>query len=145
MTEIQLGYGQRSLEFSFDDNRYEVLSGNLNDTQPLSDVEIGEALSAPIQSPQLEDLFFFFFSVLIVVSDATRATASAQILNLLVRRLIQSGVSPAALTIIFATGIHRAVTPEEKVEILTPFIAVSYTHLRAHETPEHLVCRLLLE
>src|SRR5678815_5268607 len=25
------------------------------------------------------------------------------------------------------------------------FTAVSYTHLRAHETPEHLVCRLLLE
>src|SRR5678816_251825 len=25
------------------------------------------------------------------------------------------------------------------------FKAVSYTHLRAHETPEHLVCRLLLE
>ena len=24
-------------------------------------------------------------------------------------------------------------------------IAVSYTHLRAHETPEHLVCRLLLD
>ena len=27
-------------------------------------------------------------------------------------------------------------------EIVAP---VSYTHLRAHETPEHLVCRLLLE
>src|SRR5678815_4174324 len=25
------------------------------------------------------------------------------------------------------------------------FLPVSYTHLRAHETPEHLVCRLLLE
>eukprot|EP00658_Telonema_sp_P-2_P001626 TRINITY_DN10609_c0_g2_i3.p1 TRINITY_DN10609_c0_g2~~TRINITY_DN10609_c0_g2_i3.p1 ORF type:complete len:255 (-),score=48.04 TRINITY_DN10609_c0_g2_i3:2-766(-) len=25
------------------------------------------------------------------------------------------------------------------------FMPVSYTHLRAHETPEHLVCRLLLE
>src|SRR5678816_2959943 len=25
------------------------------------------------------------------------------------------------------------------------FSPVSYTHLRAHETPEHLVCRLLLE
>src|SRR5678816_1051101 len=24
-------------------------------------------------------------------------------------------------------------------------LPVSYTHLRAHETPEHLVCRLLLE
>eukprot|EP00658_Telonema_sp_P-2_P049983 TRINITY_DN38056_c0_g1_i1.p1 TRINITY_DN38056_c0_g1~~TRINITY_DN38056_c0_g1_i1.p1 ORF type:complete len:212 (+),score=9.23 TRINITY_DN38056_c0_g1_i1:431-1066(+) len=29
--------------------------------------------------------------------------------------------------------------------ILPAPIAVSYTHLRAHETPEHLVCRLLLE
>src|SRR5678815_3936283 len=27
----------------------------------------------------------------------------------------------------------------------TPNPSVSYTHLRAHETPEHLVCRLLLE
>src|SRR5674536_172637 len=27
----------------------------------------------------------------------------------------------------------------------TSAVAVSYTHLRAHETPEHLVCRLLLE
>ena len=26
-----------------------------------------------------------------------------------------------------------------------PLRPVSYTHLRAHETPEHLVCRLLLE
>src|SRR5678815_1059604 len=26
-----------------------------------------------------------------------------------------------------------------------PDAPVSYTHLRAHETPEHLVCRLLLE
>src|SRR5678816_1735068 len=29
--------------------------------------------------------------------------------------------------------------------ILQGTYAVSYTHLRAHETPEHLVCRLLLE
>ena len=32
-------------------------------------------------------------------------------------------------------GVHRA----------RFLLAVSYTHLRAHETPEHLVCRLLLE
>eukprot|EP00658_Telonema_sp_P-2_P014503 TRINITY_DN1550_c0_g1_i16.p3 TRINITY_DN1550_c0_g1~~TRINITY_DN1550_c0_g1_i16.p3 ORF type:complete len:112 (+),score=14.09 TRINITY_DN1550_c0_g1_i16:826-1161(+) len=34
------------------------------------------------------------------------------------------------------------------VSIHSPYsalIPVSYTHLRAHETPEHLVCRLLLE
>src|SRR5678816_4356799 len=31
---------------------------------------------------------------------------------------------------------------QQQVSDLRP---VSYTHLRAHETPEHLVCRLLLE
>eukprot|EP00658_Telonema_sp_P-2_P017467 TRINITY_DN16788_c0_g1_i2.p2 TRINITY_DN16788_c0_g1~~TRINITY_DN16788_c0_g1_i2.p2 ORF type:complete len:117 (+),score=2.61 TRINITY_DN16788_c0_g1_i2:517-867(+) len=33
------------------------------------------------------------------------------------------------------------------ITLYTPLylLAVSYTHLRAHETPEHLVCRLLLE
>eukprot|EP00658_Telonema_sp_P-2_P045400 TRINITY_DN3335_c0_g2_i1.p1 TRINITY_DN3335_c0_g2~~TRINITY_DN3335_c0_g2_i1.p1 ORF type:complete len:738 (+),score=207.06 TRINITY_DN3335_c0_g2_i1:307-2520(+) len=30
-------------------------------------------------------------------------------------------------------------------EVLLRVATVSYTHLRAHETPEHLVCRLLLE
>ena len=123
MTEMQLGYGRGSLSFTFDENRYQVLAGTSRDEKPLTDVEIGEALSAPIQSPPLEDLFSAGDSVLIVVSDATRATASAQILNLLVRRLIQIGVSPADLAIIFATGIHRPVTPEEKIELLTPFIA----------------------
>src|SRR5665254_15423 len=39
-------------------------------------------------------------------------------------------------------GPHGRRTPARRwVEDL----AVSYTHLRAHETPEHLVCRLLLE
>jgi nickel-dependent lactate racemase len=123
MTELQLGYGKSSVTYSFDNDRYQVLSGNSNNDPPLTDAQIGEALSAPIESPPLEDLFSAGDSVLIVVSDATRATASAQILNLLVRRLIQSGVTPDALAIIFATGIHRPVTPEEKIELLTPFIA----------------------
>jgi nickel-dependent lactate racemase len=123
MTEMQLGYGRGSLSFTFEENRCQVLAGTSRDEKPLTDVEIGEAFNAPIQSPPLEDLFSAGDSVLIVVSDATRATASAQILNLLVRRLIQIGVSPADLAIIFATGIHRLVTPDEKVELLTPFIA----------------------
>eukprot|EP00658_Telonema_sp_P-2_P046248 TRINITY_DN34362_c0_g1_i3.p1 TRINITY_DN34362_c0_g1~~TRINITY_DN34362_c0_g1_i3.p1 ORF type:complete len:126 (+),score=25.65 TRINITY_DN34362_c0_g1_i3:223-600(+) len=33
----------------------------------------------------------------------------------------------------------------KKSKTLANVLAVSYTHLRAHETPEHLVCRLLLE
>src|SRR5665254_20853 len=37
---------------------------------------------------------------------------------------------------------HRIGEPDCTGGFLCP---VSYTHLRAHETPEHLVCRLLLE
>jgi nickel-dependent lactate racemase len=59
---------------------------------------------------------------LIVVSDATRATASAQVVNLLIRRLIQAGVSPGNIAIIFATGIHRPVSEKEKIELLTAFV-----------------------
>ena len=129
MTEIQLGYGRSSLTFSFDQKRFQILTANTTAEQLLSDVEIGEALSNPIQSPQLEDLISAGDSVLILVSDATRATASGQILNLLVRRLIQNGVSPADLAIIFATGIHRPVSPDEKIELLTPFIAQRVTTL----------------
>jgi nickel-dependent lactate racemase len=123
MTELQLGYGDGFVNFSFDAERFQVLTDNQRDDRPLTDQQIGEAFSEPIQSPPLEDLFAAGDSVLIVVSDATRATASGQILNLLVRRLIQNGVSPGDIAIIFATGIHRPVTPAEKIELLTPFIA----------------------
>src|SRR5678815_2102854 len=34
------------------------------------------------------------------------------------------------------------ITDQEKEQIKKMIEAVSYTHLRAHETPEHLVCRL---
>src|SRR5947208_1011893 len=80
----------------------------------LSDFDIGGAFDSPIASPPLDEIVGGEDSVLIVVSDATRATASAQIVNLLVRRLIQTGVSPGNLAIIFATGIHRPVSDTEK-------------------------------
>ena len=34
---------------------------------------------------------------------------------------------------------------ESSMGVIKGLIAVSYTHLRAHETSAHLVCRLLLE
>ena len=123
MAETKLAYGKEFLSFVFDENCYQVLSRTTPQLAPLTDEQIGEALSAPIDAPALDDLFSAGDSVLIVVSDATRATASAQIIHLLVRRLIQAGVSPTGIAIIFATGIHRPVTPEEKSELLTSFIA----------------------
>ena len=123
MPTIQLGYGRGGINFDYDATRFDVLAANDAPSHPLSDVEIGAALDAPIDSPPLEALITPGDSVLIVASDATRATGSAQVINLLVRRLIQNGTAPGDIAIIFATGIHRAVRPDEKAELLTPFIA----------------------
>jgi lactate racemase len=122
MATVQLGYGRDSISFEYDPAQFDLLSPNYT-SQPLTDGEIGVAIDKPIGSPPLEDIIESGDSVLIVVSDATRATASAQIVNLLVRRLIQTGIPPHEIAIIFATGIHRRVRDEEKAELLTPFIA----------------------
>src|SRR5678816_3425658 len=52
-----------------------------------------------------------------------------------------SGLGGSARSL-FIEGLWHAV--RRPIIVITPH-AVSYTHLRAHETPEHLVCRLLLE
>ncbi len=119
--QINLKYGKSEIPFQFDENQFEVL-GNIHQNAPLSDVEIGKRFDNPIDSNPLEEIIGANESVLIVVPDATRQTACGQIVNLLVRRLIANGILPFEINIIFATGIHRKVTDEEKREILTPFI-----------------------
>jgi nickel-dependent lactate racemase len=140
MSTIDLAYGGTSLPLSYDETRFQVLAKEESDEHPLSDVEIGNALDSPISSPSLDEILSSRESVLIVVSDATRATASAQITNLLVRRLIQNGISPSDIAIIFATGIHRRVRDQEKTELLTPFI-VQILRTVDHEphNPEELI------
>ena len=121
-SEIALAYGRDSVKFGFDADQFTVIGADVTSEQSLSDFEVGEAFDAPVGSPPLDEIVDSDDSVLIVVSDATRPTGSAQLVNLLVRRLVQLGVSPSRMAVIFATGIHRRVTEQEKLELLTPFI-----------------------
>src|ERR1044072_3283947 len=98
--QIELGYGRRKLEFNFDTTKFDVISTD-NNAPSLSDFEIGAAFDDPIASPPIDEMVSSDDSVLTVVSDATRATASAQVVNLLVRRLVQAGVSPSRMAVIF--------------------------------------------
>jgi nickel-dependent lactate racemase len=110
------------VSFDYDDGQFSILSGHEKTETPMTDLAIGEALDSPIGSPPLDEIIDSDDSVLLVVSDATRATGTAQVVNALVRRLVQIGVSPSRMAVIFATGIHRRVTEQEQVELLTPFI-----------------------
>ena len=122
MPTIQLKYGKSTTPFDYDEDRFQII-GEQKDFPALSDVEVGAAFDKPIDSPPIEEIVKSGETVLIVVPDATRQVASGQIVNLLVRRLIANGTMPFDVAAIFATGIHRAVTENEKLEILTPFIA----------------------
>ena len=122
MPTINLRYGNARIPFDYNENRFAIL-GNTEKSHALNDQEIGERFDHPIHSKTIEEIVSPSETVLIVVPDATRQTASGQIVNLLVRRLIANGTMPFEISIIFATGIHRRVTDEEKRELLTPFIA----------------------
>ncbi len=121
MQKIELGYGKTQIPFEYDETQFEIL-GFEHQNAPLTDAEIGAKLDNPIDSKPIEEIVSEGESVLIVVPDATRQTACATVVNLLVRRLIANGTLPFNISIIFATGIHRKVTDAEKRELLTPFI-----------------------
>ena len=151
MLSIKLGYGRGQISFAADEARFTTLGASAapsegeddhpDDTgRPLSDAEIGTLIDAPVDSQLIEEIVSPGETVLIVVSDATRATASAQVVNLLVRRLVELGIAPRDISIIFATGIHRAVTLEGKRELLTPFIVQRIRTLDhdAYDSSQHV-------
>lgn len=122
VAEVNLRYGRGAIPFAYDESWELLAPADASSPYPLTDLEIDAALDVPIDSPPLEEIISPHETVLIVVSDATRATASDQVVNVLVRRLVQLSIPPANISIIFATGIHRRVTLEERHALLTPFI-----------------------
>src|SRR5947209_7736023 len=91
MARIELNYGRGTVPFEFEDGRFELLDGEASDERPLTDAEVGALIDDPFDSQPLEEIISPGETILIVVSDATRATGSAQVVNLLVRRLIAVG------------------------------------------------------
>eukprot|EP00658_Telonema_sp_P-2_P050768 TRINITY_DN387_c0_g1_i4.p1 TRINITY_DN387_c0_g1~~TRINITY_DN387_c0_g1_i4.p1 ORF type:complete len:125 (+),score=37.62 TRINITY_DN387_c0_g1_i4:89-463(+) len=84
--------------------------------------------------------FFFFFFLMIRRPPRSTLSSSSAASDVYKRQILTS--LPSKTRIVFSTLLAI------ESFCLFPYsalIPVSYTHLRAHETPEHLVCRLLLE
>src|SRR5512140_1736239 len=85
-----------------------------------------QALDHPLASAPLGDLAKGKKRVVIVVCDITRPAPNPITLPPLLDRLHRSGISRDGITILIATGLHRAATSDEVDQIVGPEIARSY-------------------
>jgi nickel-dependent lactate racemase len=78
---------------------------------------VGEALQAalagPIGCPPLEELAKGGRRAVVLVDDVTRPTPAQDLVPELLERLGQAGIHRGAVTIVVATGTHRAMRPDE--------------------------------
>lgn len=110
---IQLPYGYSFLEVEIPEER---LAGILT-TQPYNPEKTGSdlvkaALDNPIASHRLRELAANSNKIVIITSDHTRPLPSKETLPLILQE-IREGNPKADITILIATGLHRAPTIEE--------------------------------
>ncbi|ADK13544.1 nickel-dependent lactate racemase [Clostridium ljungdahlii] len=118
MAKIELPYHKKIIEAEINDNNLlGILESKASEYKAeLGQLEIVEkALDNPINSPKLEQLAENKKSIVIISSDHTRPVPSKIIMPALLRR-IRSINSDANITILIATGLHRATTRQELID-----------------------------
>lgn len=78
------------------------------------------ALATPTGTPPLRELAAGRHDVVVVTSDATRAVPSRVLLDALMPELAAAGVADDEVTVVIATGAHRAATDAEIEQMLGP-------------------------
>ena len=141
---ITMPYGNESLHASLDwTDAIETL--DIADVAEIPDVNLAvrELLDHPIGlKSALKEIISPKDTIAIIVSDSFRHTGSDQYLPPLIDYLSECGISDKAISFFFATGTHRAPTPEEQAHILGPMIYARFrTQLHVHnpDAPDELV------
>jgi nickel-dependent lactate racemase len=102
-----------------------------------NEVEIGDeteiirqALNNPIGSPSLKEFLKDARDVLFIVNDPTRPTPTARVLD-----IIEDDIAGQNVSFIIATGIHRAPTEEEYLQIFTEKYYTKYKdRIHSHDS-----------
>jgi len=141
--KTRFAFGKSGIEVSVPDNcACDVIESRA--VKPLDDVNgaLQHALDHPLASVPLGELAKGKKTVAIVVCDITRPAPNSITLPYVLDRLHRSGISHDGITILIATGLHRAATPAEVDQIVGPAIAKSYRVIsndaRAHGQHRYL-------
>ena len=110
---IKIPYGKTYQTINIDESQVNILKPKVLDHNSLSESAIvKQALENPIDSPRLRDLVRGKQKILVITSDHTRPVPSQITMPLLLSE-IREGNPEAEITILIATGLHRATTEEE--------------------------------
>ncbi len=130
--KINLAFGRDGLDVDVPDrNLRKVLTPA--EVQPIEDADafLVHALTHPIGSPALSTVARNAKSACIVICDITRPVPNMVLLPPLLRTLEASGVPYDRVTILIATGLHRASTRHELEAIVGTEILSRY-HVEDH-------------
>lgn len=117
---LEFGYDHRTEVVELPDkNLMGVLEPNAVTLPDLSEEElVKQAILSPIASPKLRHLVRPGEKIVIITSDISRPMPTAKVLPPVLEELERGGVSLKDVTVIFARGIHRAHTEEEKRRLM---------------------------
>lgn len=103
------------LDEKLDHEILESSVGSMPKSGKTEDEIVLEAMENPIGSPKLSELSVGRQNVVIICSDHTRPVPSKHIIPFMLRQ-IREGNPQADITLLIATGFHRATTREELVD-----------------------------
>jgi lactate racemase len=124
---VELAFGKTGLPVQLPEGfRYHILEAR--SAKPLADwqLAIESALRAPVGTPPLEEMARGRRTAAISICDITRPAPNPQTLPPVLSALHRGGIEPGDITILIATGLHRAATDAEIRQICGPEIAAKY-------------------
>ena len=112
----KIPYGEKILNFEIPEN-IEVFTATVPNVACPEDpyLEINRALDNPIGTEKIENIVKPENRVCIICDDITRPTPVKEILEVMLKRLMDAGVTKENIYIVIALGSHRYMTKEEMI------------------------------
>ena len=127
MKEAEFAFGKHGIRFLLPERfHYETVESHTASALTDPDQALKDAVDHPVAGPPLSVLAQGKRTAAIAVCDITRPAPNSRTLPPLLRCLHSSGIPVEGVTILIATGLHRAATPDEIRVIVGAEIASTY-------------------
>ncbi|MGH7820076.1 MAG: nickel-dependent lactate racemase [Candidatus Binatia bacterium] len=129
----RLDYGRTGLDVEIpDDLGATVVESPASEPLPDAAATVRKSLLRPIASPPLAEVARGRRDAVVVISDKTRPVPNGLLLPPILETLEASGVPRERIEILVGTGLHRANTPAELVEMTSADLVARY-RIRNHD------------